>query len=117
MSMGDEEDRKLFVGGLPQDTTQDELKVPVTFRLVFESGFRGVLDLDPGSLFNRLIFMGKFYIYEIIQCCGAGAEIIFLIKVFRLHNTEIILYQFLAGLRNSLDLDPDSGVFWIRIRF
>ena len=52
MSMGDEEDRKLFVGGLPQDTTQDELKVPVTFRLVFESGFRGVLDLDPGSLFN-----------------------------------------------------------------
>ena len=47
MSMGDEEDRKLFVGGLPQDTTQDELKVPVTFRLVFESGFRGLLDPDP----------------------------------------------------------------------
>ena len=30
MSMGDEEDRKLFVGGLPQDTTQDELKVAHT---------------------------------------------------------------------------------------
>jgi hypothetical protein len=30
MSMGDEEDRKLFVGGLPQDCTQDELKVSVT---------------------------------------------------------------------------------------
>ena len=53
--------------------------------------------------------MGKFYIYEIIQCCGAGAEIIFLIKVFRLHNTEIILYQFLAVLRMSLD--PESDVW------
>jgi hypothetical protein len=27
--MNDEEDRKLFVGGLPQDCTQEELKVPI----------------------------------------------------------------------------------------
>jgi hypothetical protein len=29
MSMNDEEDRKLFVGGLPQDCTQDEIKVNI----------------------------------------------------------------------------------------
>ncbi len=27
--MNDEEDRKLFVGGLPQDCTQDEIKVNI----------------------------------------------------------------------------------------
>ena len=30
-------------------------------------------------------------------------------------NYEIIFYEFQILLRNSLDPDPDSGVYWIRI--
>jgi hypothetical protein len=33
--MNDEEDRKLFVGGLPQDCTQDEIKVNVSIAVLW----------------------------------------------------------------------------------
>jgi hypothetical protein len=36
--MNDEEDRKLFVGGLPQDCTQDEIKVNILSSLCCGSG-------------------------------------------------------------------------------
>ncbi len=36
--MNDEEDRKLFVGGLPQDCTQDEIKVNIFSSLCCGSG-------------------------------------------------------------------------------
>ena len=48
--MGDEEDRKLFVGGLPQEASQDDLQV--NFIFIFGSiGYICIIDKRISGIF------------------------------------------------------------------
>jgi hypothetical protein len=64
--MNDEEDRKLFVGGLPQDCTQDEIKVNIFSSLCCGSGsaliwlFRILIgNEDPDPVARKLSKINK----------------------------------------------------------